>query len=195
MEKAIAGIDLGSHSIKACIAQIAKDGRFGLLGVDEAPARGIFCGNVIDLADASSVLEELLERMKEKHNVKVFKAVVSVGGLSFSSDLSRAFIVLEDGPRELNNRDIEKVLQIARNMSLSFGSYSLHETIEDYILDGKEGIKNPAGLFARKLELKLISFFYNMANIQNITKCVNYAGIDVEKIVFSGLASLKCFTD
>jgi cell division protein FtsA len=160
-----------------------------LVGFDELPSRGITQGNIVDLAEASGVVENLMSRLKEKYELALFKTVAAIGGIGFFSDRAKATIALPDGPRELVRRDIERLVQIARNMSFSFERSILHEIVEDYVLDGQEGVRHPKGLFARKVEAKLYTLFQNTAHVQNAIRCINYAGYDVEKVVFSGFVS------
>lgn len=195
MERIIAGLDLGTFTIKVAVAKIGSDGYMDLLGIHEAPAHGISKGNIIDLAEASGSVESLMAEVKEKHGPKIFKVVLSLGGVGFSSERSKGSLVLQRSPRELTQYGVEKAIQSARNMSFSLDRFVLHEIVEDYILDEQRGIKNPVGLFARKVEVNLYTLFYNMANVQNAITCVDYAGYDVEKVVFSGLASLECVVD
>lgn len=192
MERTIVGLDLGTYSIKAAAARMRADGTMEFLGVYDGPARGVSSGNIIDLAEASGAVEVLMNRIREEHGRRIFKVILSIGGSGFSHDRSLGSIVLHGSPRELVQHDVEKAVQTARNMSFSLDRFMLHEIVEGYVLDGQEGVKNPLGLFTKKLEVKLYTLFHNLAYIQNATRCVNYAGYDVEKIVFSGLAAAGC---
>jgi len=192
MERTIVGLDLGTYSIKAAAARMCADGTVEFLGVYDGPARGVSRGNIVDLAEASGAVETLMNRIKEEHGRRIFKVILSVGGAGFSHDRSLGSVVLHGSPRELVQHDVEKVVQSARNMSFSLDRFILHEIVEGYVLDGQEGVKNPLGLFTKKLEVKLYTLFHNLAYIQNATRCINYAGYDVERIVFSGLAAAGC---
>jgi len=149
-------------------------------------------GNIVDLAEASGAVETLMNKIRDVYKTRIFKVILSVGGAGFSSDRSMGSIVLHGSPKELTHRDIERVIQTARNMSFSLDRFILHELIEGYILDGQEGVKNPLGLFTKKLEVRLFTLFHNIAYMQNVVRCINYAGFDVEKLVFSGLAGITC---
>ena len=192
MERTIVGLDLGTHTIKAAAANISSDGRMDLLGAHEAPSRGVAKGNIVDLAEASGAIEALMNKIRDVYKTRIFKVILSVGGAGFSSDRSMGSIVLHGSPKELTHRDIESVIQTARNMSFSLDRFILHELIEGYILDGQEGVKDPLGLFTKKLEVRLFTLFHNIAYMQNVVRCINYAGYDVEKLVFSGLAGVNC---
>jgi len=192
MERIIAGLDLGTHTIKAAAAAISPDGTVRLLGVRDLPSRGISRGNIVDLAEASGVVDKLIHGLKNDVKCKIFKVVLSVGGAGFSSDRSMGSMVLHGSPRELSHNDIEKVTQAARNMSFSLDRFILHEIVEGYALDGQGGVKNPLGLFTKKLEVKLFTLFHSGAYVQNAIRCVNYAGYNVEKVCFSGIAALGC---
>jgi len=191
MEKIITSLDLGTSAIKIAVAGIKLDGTINLLGLYEAPARGISRGNIVDLVEASNSIESLMSRVKTKHGHGIFKVILSIGGVGFSSDRSKGALVLHSSARELTQKDVEKVTQAARNLNFSLDRFILHEMVEDYILDGQEGVKTPQGLFAKKIEVKLYTLFHSVAHMQNVISCVNYAGYDVEKIAFSGLASVN----
>ncbi|PIU41600.1 MAG: cell division protein FtsA [Candidatus Omnitrophica bacterium CG07_land_8_20_14_0_80_42_15] len=195
MDKILTGLDLGSSKLRAAVAKIHQDGYMDLLGVEESPSGGISRGNIIDLGEASSAVENIMYRVKDKYGPKIFKVIISIGGLGFSTDKLNAYIVLQGPPRELTQKDIEKVLQTARNMNFSLDSCILHEVVESYKLDGQDGVKNPVGLFAKKLEVNLYSLLHSLAHIQNVMRCINYAGYDTEKIIFSGLIGAGCIVN
>ena len=192
MERTIVGLDLGTYTIKAAAANISSDGQMNLLGAHEIPSCGIAKGNIVDLSEASGAVETLMNKIREVYRTRIHKVILSVGGAGFSSDRSMGSIVLHGSPKELTRRDIESVIQTARNMSFSLDRFILHELIEGYILDGQEGVKDPLGLFTKKLEVRLLTLFHNIAYMQNVVRCINYAGFDVEKLVFSGLGSVNC---
>lgn len=192
MERMIVGLDLGTYTMKAAAAGIGPGGEMSLLVMREIPSRGISRGNITDLAEASGTVERLMSGIKEECGHKIFKVALSVGGAGFSSDRSMGSLVLHGSPKELTHHDMEKVIQAARNMSFSLDRFILHEMVEGYILDGQEGVRNPLGLFTKKLEVRLYTLFHNMAYMQNVIRCINYAGYDVAKIAFSGLAAINC---
>ena len=58
-----------------------------------------------------------------------------------------------------------------------------------YTVDGQEGIKDPVGMTGIRLEIDAHVISGSTPSIKNLTKCVYQAGLDIDELIFSGLAT------
>ena len=60
-----------------------------------------------------------------------------------------------------------------------------------FIVDGQEGVKDPLGMSALRLEVETHIVTASATAIQNLTKCVAAAGVKIDELVASSLASAE----
>ena len=60
-----------------------------------------------------------------------------------------------------------------------------------YIVDGQEGIKDPLGMSAVRLEVETHIVAGAATSVQNLSKCVLGAGVQIDEMVISSLAAAE----
>ena len=65
----------------------------------------------------------------------------------------------------------------------------LHVLPRDFSVDGQEGVKDPLGMSAVRLEVETHIVHGSATALQNLTKCVRQAGVRVDELVVASLAS------
>ena len=81
--------------------------------------------------------------------------------------------------------------RMSREVSIPAQNAFLHSLIQHYHVDGQEGVLSPAGMFGQKLEADFHIIHGVRTRIQNTIRCVKELPLDVEDVVFSGLASAQ----
>lgn len=115
---------------------------------------------------------------------------LSINGNYINARRSIAAIALsERGMRSITRRDIERLNLQARTLGLELDENLLHEYPQGYSIDKHNMTLNPLSLHGRKLEVDLLLICANTGYIENITKAVEQAGLDVTKVVFSGVSA------
>jgi cell division protein FtsA len=91
--------------------------------------------------------------------------------------------------REVVQADIDRVIDAAQAVAIPADQKILHILPQEYVIDNQEGIKEPLGMSGVRLEAKvhLVTCAVNAA--QNIEKCVQQCGLDVDDIILEQLAS------
>src|SRR5439155_15283313 len=65
----------------------------------------------------------------------------------------------------------------------------LHVLPRGFVVDGQEGVKDPLGMSAIRLEVETHIVHASATALQNLTKCVRQAGVRVDELVVNSLAS------
>src|SRR5205823_2192305 len=92
---------------------------------------------------------------------------------------------------EIDEQDVADVKINAREVSIPAQNAFLHSIIQHYQVDGQQGVLSPAGMFGQKLEADFHIIHGVRTRIQNTIRCVKELPLDVEDVVFSGLASAQ----
>ncbi len=189
----IAGIELGSSKIATIIAQITTNSTtletaVSVAGVAASSSRGIRKGQIVDIEEAvESVIAsvEAAERMAGYHLESAF---VALGGAHLHSQNSRGVVAVSDPDGEISADDVERVVQAASAISLPQSREIIHVLPREYIVDGETGVKDAIGMSGVRLEVETHIVTAATAAIKNLRKALNEVGVEIEDLVFSGLA-------
>jgi cell division protein FtsA len=90
---------------------------------------------------------------------------------------------------EVSPGDVDRVIDAARAVAIPADQKILHILPQEYVIDGQEGIREPVGMSGVRLEAKVHMVTGAESAAQNIVKCVQRCGLEVDDIVLEQLAS------
>src|SRR5207248_4399964 len=96
-----------------------------------------------------------------------------------------------DDHEEIGEQEIEEVKINAREVSNPAQDAFLHSIIQHYHVEGQDGVLNPVGMLGQKLEADFHIIHGVRTRIQNTIRCVKELPLEVEDVVFGGLASAQ----
>ena len=99
--------------------------------------------------------------------------------------------MLPEDRDEIDEQDVEDVKINAREVSIPAQNAFLHSIIQHYHVDGQDGVLNPVGMLGQRLEADFHIIHGVRTRIQNTIRCVKELPLDVEDVVFGGLASAQ----
>src|SRR5205823_14704644 len=67
----------------------------------------------------------------------------------------------------------------------------LHVVPRGYVVDGQEGVRDPIGMTAVRLEVETHIVTASSTSVQNLTKCVQRAGVEIDELVLAPLATAE----
>ncbi|MFZ3301282.1 MAG: cell division protein FtsA [Microgenomates group bacterium] len=192
--KIIAAIELGSSKTATVVAQVTTEEgsyqeKINIIGVSQVPSKGVKKGQIVNIEEAvesaiSSV--EAAERMAG-HNLD--SAYVSLGGAHIHSQNSHGVVAVSGSTGEIILSDIDRVIEAASAISLPASREIVHVLPREFVVDGESGVKDPVGMSGVRLEVETHVVTASSAAVKNLSKALSEAGIKINDIVFSGLAS------
>jgi cell division protein FtsA len=188
----IAGLDIGSGSIKAIVASKPKNEEaFDVLTLAEKPSLGVRKGIVIDPSEVTILIQGILKKIEEAISTRVGSAYVNVGGSHIFSTPSRGLVSVSRADQKVSQEDIERVLQAAKTFSLPLNREVLEVFPREFIVDGESGIKAPEGLKGVRLETEALVLGGFSPYLKNLTNAVLNSGLQINDLIFSPLASSR----
>lgn len=188
-DKIISAIDVGTSKITTVIATYLKEEKLSVIGVSTTPSRGLRKGQVVDIDETVAAISESVDAAERMAGISIGTAYVSVGGAHIQSQNSKGVVAVSQPEGEINGADVARVIGAARAVSLPSSREILHILPRDFIVDGQEGIKDPVGMTGVRLEVDTQIVTGSTTAVRNLGKCINEVGVDIESVVFSGLAS------
>jgi len=185
------GLEIGTSKICVVVGEARLDGTTKILGVGQAPSRGVRKGEVVDFETAMKCVLEALSDAETKSDVMIKGVYVGVTGAHIQSFNNRGCVMLPDDHDEIDEHDIEDVKINAREVSIPAQNAFLHSIIQHYHVDGQDGVLNPVGMLGHKLEADFHIIHGVRTRIQNTIRCVKELPLEVEDVVFNPLASAQ----
>jgi cell division protein FtsA len=181
-------IDIGSAKTAALICQADQQG-LRYRGHAVVESRGSRKGIIVELDKAVQSVQRAVEEAEKIAECPVGHAVVAVGGSHIKGVTSRAGIALGPRPRDVTRDDIRAVVEKARSVVLPADREVLHLLPQEFILDEQAGVRDPAGMMGRRLEVTLHLVTASQSATQNVVSAANRAGIHVDNVVYEGLVA------
>lgn len=190
-DKVICGIDVGSSKIATLIATIGEDERINIIGVAATNSQGIKKGQIVDIEEAVEAITESVESAERMAGYSISSAFVSLGGPQIESINSHAVVAVAEPAGEIKEGDILRVNDAARAIALPSSREILHVIPRTFTVDGQEGIRDPIGMTGIRLETDTHIISGATTSIRNLAKSIGMVGVNVDELVFSGIASAQ----
>src|SRR3989344_4029661 len=192
--KIIAAVDIGSSKITTLIARVgvnesSGDKSISIAGVSSSESRGVRKGQIVDIEEAVETVVASVESAERMAGYNLSSAYISVGGAHIASMNSHGVVAISSPDSEINNADIDRVIDAAKAVSIPTSREVIHVIPREYTVDGEGGVKDPVGMTGVRLEVETHLVSASSPAIRNLVKTVNEVGVEVEELVFSGLAA------
>jgi cell division protein FtsA len=189
-EKIITGIDIGSTKITTTVASVSES-RVSIIGVSGAiTSKGINKGNVVDIDSAVEAISASIDKAERMAGVSISGAFVTINGSHIENLNSHGVVAVSPTQTaEISKEDVARVIEAAQAVSLPSTREIIHVIPRDFSVDSQEGIKDPVGMSGVRLEVETNIIHGSATAMRNIIKCVNQLSVNVEELVYNGIAS------
>jgi cell division protein FtsA len=185
----VSGIDVGTSKITTLIATVPEEGDARVIGVSSVISHGLRKGQVVNIEEATVAISQSLEAAERMAGTQVAHAFLSVGGAHVASQNSHGVVAVSEPDKEISENDVKRVIEAAKAVSLPSSREILHVLPRGYVVDSQEGVVDPIGMTGVRLEVDTHLVTGGATAVRNLCKCVEELGVQVEGMVFGGLAS------
>jgi cell division protein FtsA len=190
VERVAACIDVGTTKICTLIGETDEtaDG-LRIVGVGVVPSRGIRKGVVVNVKETTDAILASIDKAERISGCEIESAYVGLAGAHISSINSVGAVAINRGERGVQPADVERALDAARAMPVPHNRQVLHAIPRSYKLDGDDGVRDPLGMQAYRMEVEAHIITGATTSIHNLVKCVQATGTGVDAMVLEPLAS------
>ena len=185
----IVGIDVGTTKICTLVAEVNGSDEIRILGAGVVPSSGIRKGVIINVNEATEAIGESIQRAEEASGYEIVSAYVGLAGAHINAINNRGAIAINQGHRTIRAGDINRALESATAVGLPPDRQVLHVIPRDFTVDDEDGVKDPVGMYARRLEVEAHIVTGAAASVNNLVKCVQNAHVEVNALVLEPIAS------
>ena len=190
-EAVLVGIDVGTSKVCALIGEVSRDGRLTIMGHGTVPASGLKKGVVINIDQTVRSIADAVERAERLSGWKIDRpSSASAASTSRASTRPARWrsppTTARSPARTSTARSRSPAPCPSRRIARSSTSSAAGFTV-----DGQEGVKDPLGMSALRLEVETHIVTASATAVQNLTKCVSAAGVKIDELVADSLASAR----
>jgi len=184
----LVAIDIGTTKVCVLIGEIAARGGVDVIGIGQAPSDGLRKGVVIDIDRTVQSVTNAVDAAERLSGLKVRSAFVGISGSHINSQNSRGMVAVR---HDVDRGDTVRAIEAARAVSIPNTREILHVIPRGYVVDGQEGVRDPIGMTAVRLEVETHIVTASSTSVQNLTKCVQRAGVEIDELVLAPLATAE----
>jgi len=189
VERTIVDIDVGSSKICTLVGEVDDEGSLCVIGVGLVPSRGVRKGVVVNVVDVTAAIAASVEKAERTSGYKIERAYVSLSGTHVSSLNSRGVVGISRREHGITVEDVNRTLDAARAIAVPHNKEVVHVIPRGYVVDGQSGVRDPVGMYGFRLEVEAHIVTGSSTSIQNLVKCVEGAGVEVDELVLASIAA------
>ena len=190
-----ASIDVGTTKVCTAVAEITEEGSIRILGVGVCPANGFSRGMVDNIAEATQAIRDSVDKAERSSGTRILSAHVGITGSHIQSLNNRGIAAIADRNHPIGSDDIERVLEGSRVINIPTNREVLHAVPRYYVVDGQDSVSDPLGMHGQRLDVETHIVTASSSAMQNLSKCIEGAGIEVESLILEPLASAEAILE
>ena len=184
----IVGLELGERSFVCAVGMVPDPGRLIVQAAENIPARGMERGVLTDPVECTDTIARLVRQVEKNTSQKITQAFVAMCGNHLKSSTVTSTVPIPDPTVGISRRDIDRAIAHCKTLSLEYDRQILHTSERRFSIDGQSGIKDPVGLSGTKLRIDLHLVTAQTCAVQNLTRVLHRAGVEVSEFVVPILA-------
>lgn len=183
----IVALDIGTSKVVALIGEVNEHGRLEVIGIGQTASRGMKKGVVVNIESTIQAIQRAVEEAELMAGVQVRSVYVGIAGSHIQSLNSHGIVAIKD--KEVSDSDVDRVMDAAKAVAIPADQRILHVLPQEFVIDQQEGIREPVGMSGVRLEAKVHLVSGAESAVQNIIKCVERCGLEVEDVILEQVAS------
>lgn len=188
-ERIVVGIDVGTTKVCTLIAAVSPEDQLEIIGAGITPSRGMRRGVVVDVDDAVQAISSSVQKAEQQSGYKIMSAFVGISGAHLSSTNSHGVVAVRRTDNVITEDDIERALDAAKVVNMPHDREVIHVVPRHFVIDGQEGINNPAGMLGRRLEVETTVVTGTQTAVHNLSRCIEQVGVGIDALVVQPIAA------
>lgn len=194
-EHIIVGLDIGTTKVCGIVASDDENGKINILGIGHSPSDGLTRGVVTNIDKTVRSIRSAIEEAESQSGVKIRLVTVGIAGDHIQSFQSRGVIAISGPENEITQADVDRLIEDTKRVALPSDRKIIHVIPQEFIIDGQDGVYDPVGMSGVRMEANVHIITGLVTAAQNIYKCVQRAGLEIDDMVLEPLASSYAVLD
>ena len=165
------------------------DGALNIIGLGQSRSRGVRKGEIINPEQVEEDLRAAIFEAEQMADVEIRSVYLGVSGGHIRGFNNRGQHPVVSADREISADDVEDVVKNAKAINLPAENTIINHVRQHFYVDGQDGVTNPVGMLGARLEVDMHVIHGHANRMQNVIRLVRGTSLDVDEIVFNGIAT------
>jgi cell division protein FtsA len=166
-----------------------QDGSLNIVGLGQSRSRSVRKGEIADAPAAEEDVRQAIVEAEQMADVEIRSVYLGVTGGHVRGFNNRGVHHIASADREISEADVQDVIKNAKTINLPAQNHVIHAIRQHFLVDGQDSIANPVGMLGSRVDVDVHVVHGNLNRLQNAIRIVKGLQLEVEDIVFNGLAS------
>jgi len=185
----IVGLEIGTSKVCAVVGDLNPEGALNIVGLGQSRSRGVRKGEIADAPMVDEDVRHAIVEAEQMADVEIRSVFLGVTGGHLRGFNNRGVHPVVSADREITEDDVQDVIKNAKTINLPAQNHVIHAIRQHFLVDGQDGITNPVGMLGARVEVDVHVIHGQLNRLQNPIRVVKGLNLEVEDIVFNGLAS------
>src|SRR5689334_7164325 len=185
----IVGLEIGTSKVCAVVGELNAENALNIVGLGQSRSRGVRKGEITDPAMAEEDIRQAIVEAEQMADVEIRSVYLGVTGGHLCGFNNRGVHPVVSADREISEDDVQDVIKNAKAINLPAQNHVIHAIRQHFLVDGQDGITNPVGMLGARVEVDVHVVHGNLNRLQNAIRTVKGLQLEVDDIVYNGLAS------
>jgi cell division protein FtsA len=185
----IVGLEIGTSKVCAVVGELNAENALNVVGLGQARSRGVRKGEIADAPMVEEDVRHAIVEAEQMADVEIRSVYLGVTGGHLRGFNNRGVHPVVSADREISEEDVQDVIKNAKTINLPAQNHVIHAIRQHFLVDGQDGITNPVGMLGARVEVDVHVVHGNLNRLQNAIRAVKGLQLEVDDIVFNGLAA------
>ncbi len=185
----VVGLEVGTSKVCAVVGEVGPEGALNIVGLGQARSRGVRKGEIVDAGLAEEDIRRAIVEAEQMADVEIRSVFLGVTGGHLRGFNNRGVHPVVSADREITEDDVKDVVKNAKAINIPAQNHVVHAIRQHFCIDGQDGITDPVGMLGSKIEVEVHVVHGIVNRLQNPIRVIKGLQLDVDDIVFGGLAS------
>jgi len=191
----IVGLEIGTSKVCVMVGEVGVEGAVNVIGVGQSRARGVRKGEIADPKVVEEDVRQAIVDAEQMADAEIRSVYLGVTGTHIRGFNNRGMHPVVSADREITTEDVQDVIKNAKAINLPADNCVVHAIRQHFLVDGQDGIRDPVSMLGARIEVDMHVVHGKLNRLQNPIRLVKGMQLDVEDVVFNGLASSLALLD
>ncbi len=188
----VVAIDIGTHKVSVLIGKVHAPDKIEVVGMAYARNRGMNKGKIVSLEKVVSAIKNAVQEAEDMAECRVNSAWVAIPSTELRSFYAAGRTPILNPDQTITTNELVRALDLAKASHLTADYYLASAVPLGFAVDDSdEWVQNPISLSGQSVTGHYQLMMLPISTMQNLDKALKNAGIGVEKMVISTLATAE----
>lgn len=188
----VVAIDIGTHKVSVLIGKVHATDKIEVVGMAHARNKGMNKGKIVSLEKVVSTIKNAVQEAEDMAECRIHSAWVAIPSTELRSFYAVGRTPILNSEHNITTNELVRALELAKTSHMLPDHYLVSAVPLGFAVDDSdEWVQNPINLSGHFVTGHYQLMMLPISTMQNLDRALKNAGIGVERMVVSALATAE----